>query len=416
MVKSASETKVEDILSSVRRLVSEELPRNERPAVPQGPGALVLTDSQRIESNAAIRIAGRSLEERIAELEAAVGETANDDEFEPDGSEDQAIHRPDRIVYTRPPDQAESAAMRRNTLRLSQIALIDTGDDSDTRSDDESDENTEVPLQFRRESRSVAARDATDPPEAPMALDVKETLTAAEVHIFSSPDDEIERITARLNGEPMPDPVPVNAEKTVDADETEDVPVFNPPADEADLDPTAPEPTRERASKIDLINKVVGAMKGEPTEHGEKRQGEASDVLVLSTETADAAFEADLEDAVAASITVDDKDDHVAPAEEIATPEQESPAKLVAVEEAEAAEITPAEAPDTKTQVVETAIVEEAIEDTVVDILDEEEVRPLVARLIREELQGELGEQITRNVRKLVRREILRALAARDAE
>jgi hypothetical protein len=37
-----------------------------------------------------------------------------------------------------------------------------------------------------------------------------------------------------------------------------------------------------------------------------------------------------------------------------------------------------------------------------------------VAQLIREELQGELGTRITRNVRKLVRREIQRALAARD--
>lgn len=45
---------------------------------------------------------------------------------------------------------------------------------------------------------------------------------------------------------------------------------------------------------------------------------------------------------------------------------------------------------------------------------DEEELRQLVSALIRDELQGELGERITRNVRKLVRREIQRALAARD--
>ena len=46
--------------------------------------------------------------------------------------------------------------------------------------------------------------------------------------------------------------------------------------------------------------------------------------------------------------------------------------------------------------------------------LDEESLRELVADIVRSELQGALGERITRNVRKLVRREIQRALAAQD--
>ncbi|WP_114967150.1 hypothetical protein [Alkalilacustris brevis] len=45
---------------------------------------------------------------------------------------------------------------------------------------------------------------------------------------------------------------------------------------------------------------------------------------------------------------------------------------------------------------------------------DEDALRELVARLVREELHGPLGERITRNVRKLVRSEIARALASRD--
>jgi hypothetical protein len=47
-------------------------------------------------------------------------------------------------------------------------------------------------------------------------------------------------------------------------------------------------------------------------------------------------------------------------------------------------------------------------------VLDEEALREMVAELVREELQGVLGERITRNVRRLVRREIERALALRD--
>jgi len=49
-------------------------------------------------------------------------------------------------------------------------------------------------------------------------------------------------------------------------------------------------------------------------------------------------------------------------------------------------------------------------------ILDEETLRDMVSEMVREELQGELGDRITRNVRKLVRREIQRALASREFE
>jgi len=47
-------------------------------------------------------------------------------------------------------------------------------------------------------------------------------------------------------------------------------------------------------------------------------------------------------------------------------------------------------------------------------VTDEDALRDLVAELVREELRGQLGERITRSVRKLVRAEIQRALAARD--
>lgn len=50
------------------------------------------------------------------------------------------------------------------------------------------------------------------------------------------------------------------------------------------------------------------------------------------------------------------------------------------------------------------------------EILDEEALRDLVSKIVREELQGALGERITRNVRKLVRREIHRALVAQEPE
>lgn len=49
-------------------------------------------------------------------------------------------------------------------------------------------------------------------------------------------------------------------------------------------------------------------------------------------------------------------------------------------------------------------------------IIDMEMLRDLISDVIREELQGPLGERITRNVRKLVRQEIARALEAQKFE
>jgi hypothetical protein len=61
-------------------------------------------------------------------------------------------------------------------------------------------------------------------------------------------------------------------------------------------------------------------------------------------------------------------------------------------------------APDRATDTVET-------EDT---LIDEAELARLIARLVREELHGQLGEKITLQVRKLVRAEIARALDERN--
>lgn len=49
-------------------------------------------------------------------------------------------------------------------------------------------------------------------------------------------------------------------------------------------------------------------------------------------------------------------------------------------------------------------------------ILDEDALRDMVSEIVRQELQGALGERITRNVRKLVRREIHRALTSQDMD
>lgn len=55
-------------------------------------------------------------------------------------------------------------------------------------------------------------------------------------------------------------------------------------------------------------------------------------------------------------------------------------------------------------------------DDRVDTVIDEEALRDMVSEIVRQELQGALGERITRNVRKLVRREIHRALSSHELD
>ncbi len=50
--------------------------------------------------------------------------------------------------------------------------------------------------------------------------------------------------------------------------------------------------------------------------------------------------------------------------------------------------------------------IEASAEGSAAPILDEESLRAVINAIVREELQGELGERINRNLRKLVRQEI----------
>lgn len=91
------------------------------------------------------------------------------------------------------------------------------------------------------------------------------------------------------------------------------------------------------------------------------------------------------------------------------------PEPLVLSEPAQPSPADPATA-DGASQIAEQAVTDVAMDQLAAEdsILDEESLRELVADIVRAELQGALGERITRNVRKLVRREIQRALSAQD--
>ena len=335
MTKSVSGQDVEDMLSSVRRLVSSELPRNRRTPLPEGPGALVLTDAQRIEpSMMGHNAPPKTLEDRIAELEAAVSETSDD--WEPDGSEDQEQHRPDRIVYKSPDEDRRSD--RRRSLRLSEIALIETG----PANDEETETGGAGTATFRHD------RDSAD---------------------ASYDEEELSDYVAALADADVPDISEVIGEddKSQIAEPSSNARL----GDDQHLDDENPSFERDADSPPDEY----------PSEYSETgaeidpSDGEVEEI------NADEAFEEALAEAVAASLPG-------AVADEIMQDTNETSVERVQelYGEPNAAEI------------------------------DESSIRPLVAALIREELQGELGERITRNVRKLVRQEIQRALTVRELE
>lgn len=417
MSKSVPDQKVEDVLSSVRRLVSSELPRKPRAAVPEGPGALVLTEAHRVESDRQAKAKSHSLEDRIAELEAAVG--GQGDEFEPDGSEDQAQHRPDRIVYTRPPNSSEEAAMRKSSVRLSQIALIETGPANDDPAAEgeggPAEKEPEGTVEFRREVTSRSP-DPTPAPEAPIAEDVPaEPPQSAEVKAFTNPDDVVANIEARIaSGRPISEPLPLGEP----------------------LRPAEEEPTDDGEDFDTALNAAVAASIASSQEDTKDDDlsddaDHAEDVLaaeefdpgIFSADTPDPQVTAaellgDPEDTVE-DVSDDDviADMDVPPdvAKEDAPSRSEPEEQTVQADAVETASVgETGHTSESPSPAVEPAPATGDAIAALAALPDEEAMRLLIARMIRDELQGDLGERITRNVRKLVRREIKRALTSKD--
>ncbi len=305
MSDSVKGAEVEDVLSSVRRLISNDHRRRRpEPEPTSEPAAeaekLVLSQADRVEETPvetapsyeeplAFEEHGDSLEDRIAELEAAISERPED--WEPDGSEDQDQHRPTSMVVSR-------GVGANRPLRLSRIALVGAEPPKDE------DDTTEQP-----QDNVISEAEHTPDPE-----DALEEIVASEPLVDAEAEAEVE-------AEP---------ESSVEAD------------DAAEEEAAEDEPVEEAVAATD-----DGIEDAEIVEHDPEQLEDDLAERAPKSRTADRMRE----------LYADEIDDQ---------------------------------------------------------LFDDEALRGLVSALIRDELQGELGERITRNVRKLVRREIQRALAARD--
>lgn len=186
-----------------------------------------------------------------------------------------------------------------------------------------------------------------------------------------------------------------DAEEVQASDAAEGAEAAELPGAESAAEVSEPEATEAEAS-AEVVTEDTGAEVEEPT-------AEASEPLVLGPEFAE------VDDGTPETPDVDD----AAEAPAVETPE------VAATDNAEPAQAAEEAAePEPVVTAATTAEAEDAPVDLTADetVLDEDSLRELVADIVRQELQGALGERITRNVRKLVRREIHRALTAQNLE
>lgn len=180
----------------------------------------------------------------------------------------------------------------------------------------------------------------------------------------------------------------------------------NADADSAELDSadagghTAAETGEDTAARRLHLDSVLELQLGAEESFGADGQDEGISVDAFAAE--DDMQTAGHAQPVSAEETTEDQDDSRAESDDISA---------ITTEEAE--QMTQAQAwkaPEQEAREPEDILLAEAAEER---ILDEETLREIVTQTVREELMGELGERITRNVKKLVRREIQRALAER---
>jgi hypothetical protein len=394
MTNSASDPGADDVLASIRRLIQATPDRQAG-----GGGRLLLTPALRVadpdeEAEPAPAPAPRvlTLEDRIAELEAAVGSQAT--EFEPDGSE---------VAHLRPPEDLVRAVENLEIEVVDDIGAVAEPDAEAMRAPELAPEPAPepepqrparglflaVPPQDRRDEDAAAAAVAVpveSAPAIPAGLFFTRHDRAAED--VGPSGDATEEVADEVAEEVAPGPV--DGFTATDAFEiAEAVPEVDREA--------APEVVADVSAVIDAKGAFPGAFTGafapavpqDDTPHDEAPHDEAPHQEV---EVEDDWHD----DAVISPVWTR----HAPAAEEDEAPEtpafRHAPRGEAAggSEPADAAAIAPSDAP----------------------AIDDEQLRALIAVLLREELQGPLGERITRNIRKLVRREIERALAVRDFE
>ena len=351
MSEPMTKFEIEDVLSSIRRLVSEDVSQK-----PARPDLLVLTQALRVPGAEAGVKFRRSVQtevpdpvdaEALAESDSPEAEAAELVDWEAAEAEFEGA---DAFFGAAPPDDdvlSEAGPERSLEDRIVELESVIARSDEEFEPDGSEDPDTHTPRFFPRSStsRPLAAEPVPAEAEAEAAAD-------QDLSAFSAPDPE-----------PVGDDFMAGFGDTAydaEAEEEPGVAAATEP-DPFEIDPFAA--PQAEAPPADVAD-------GDTTE---------ADIAEPEAAQAEAPAAAELEPADDRQI---DADNLYAPADSAEPSDLARPrAGGTAIEEA---------------------------------LIDEDALREIVGALVREELRGELGERITRNVRRLIRREIHRAMSLQE--
>ena len=365
MSKPVTNEEVEDVLSSIRRLVSED----KRPlaglssaprelATPAPAEREAEPAAERLVLTPALRVA-EATEQKAAPLD--LGSVARETWMQPDEAADDV----DDGVAAEPTTQNSEPDEMMDALDALVQETLETqpqADDNPHEDDDYSDESY-----WKDEDDSAAAGAKSD---------ISDEAGSSPVEI----EDRQNHLSDDFDwNDHLPKQPDFTDEEAQADDETGDEAFFEPDQDEPDTQNINFGDLRAASVPLKATIAALGAAIGKTRQEWEP-DGEASDELAAA-DTSAMVWEDDVDlDANGAPLDADEID---------------------AIPEAD-----------------------EVLEDTPIgaafgsddQVIDEEALRDLVSEIVRSELQGALGERITRNVRKLVRREIHRALTAQEME
>ena len=374
MSDPVSNAEIEDVLSSIRRLVSEDTsPLHRRRQIAEGAKErFVLTPALRVaeEEDEADQGEAADVTEADAQQDAPVAE---DDDARSENAE-AAEAQPEPEVLAAPQDRfAES----RQTLEQ-RIAELESALQQSTE-------------EWEPDGSEVAASAASDMPSIADAPDASEIESDGQ---DEAPDTDTE---ASLQDATLDW---ADIEKAV-----ADAPDFEFGETDVLLD----------ASEAEFDDEVAAFDMSKPKTEvlelnvEEATQGEPDTSAAPMPDHVAAAIDAEASEFVAEPSETRSED---ATLDEQFSAEPELKISLASSEVIDGAE--PVETDDATPQTETKSEDFELFEDSAV--LDEDALRDMVSQLLRDELQGVLGERITRNVRRLVRREIQRAIAMRELE
>ncbi|WP_425038009.1 hypothetical protein [Primorskyibacter sp. S187A] len=388
MSDAAKNVEIEDVLASIRRLVSDEVTREldaetfadpapEPPAYPR-PSALILTPSLRVHETPE--------DEGTDVAHDAAGEQ---DMLEDPGAESDeevlqpSLEEPEAQEEVDPTDDAQSA------LALSQTAMLQAVADQVASVAKRAEDATSAQPEDAQEDDEIEEADTgvlTLPFLAPS--EPQSGSPDAKSKPIAEPQADEHGAMLGHDGEPA----------QIAGAETETVAETLPEMSDVLhlMSPEAPTPQDDRAALEAKIAQLETMIDGQ-----DENWEVESEPIALATDWQDAAEEeapeqrvADWEDALAREMTHGELD--------------EAPSEVTAVLEGEMLHDAdqPHHASSEDAELVDPNDL----------LVDEDMLRGIVTSIVREELRGVLGERITRNVRKLVRREIQRALASHELD